>query len=224
MTDVDRIAAAVTASGYPAEVDRVVGAAQLQNARAQASKLAKDYVAAVDDRLIPRQDYLTELNHAKNRYTEFYGDDVFSDARGQQVLESLKAQTGQRLVDEGIQLTAIRKTGFTIEQSDLDQAAKRFLEKRGTTVEEFKADLEKAGYSYAYFEKRFRNQTLIRAYQDEVLFSGAATDADKRQRYLRWFSDARRQASVVYYDPELTKLASGGGSCGGGSGSCCSAG
>lgn len=220
VTDVDRIAAAITASGYPARVERVVGAEQLENERNRAVELAGEYIASVDDRLILRTDYLMELNHAKSRYTEFYGDDVFADERGRQTLESLKVQTGQRLVDEAIQLKAIQRAGFELDQAALQQALSAFLKKRGLSVKEFTAELKNAGYSFEYFGKRFNNQTLIREYQEKVLFSGTTNDAEKRQRYLKWFSDSRRQAEVVFFDRELADLSRrGGGSCGG-----CSAG
>lgn len=222
ISDTGRIAEAISGSGYPAVVERVVAAGQLQKEEARAAAMAKDYIAAVGDQLIPRQDYAMELNHAKNRYAEFYGEAVFDDARGKQMLEALKRQTGQRLVDEEIQLNAIRRVKFTLDDTVQEKALAEFLAKKETNLAAFKDSLDDIGYSFDYFAKRFNNRTLIQAYHDTVVFDGASSEAEKRQRYLAWLGDARRQSSVQYFDQELARAGSGG--CGGGTGSCCSAG
>jgi copper chaperone len=217
--DAGRIAEAITASGYPAVIERVVAPGQLQKEDAQAAVMARDYVAAVGDQLIPRQDYVMELSHVKNRYAELYGEDVFEDARGKQMLDALKRQTGQRLVEEEVQLNVIRRAEFTLDTAVQDKALTDFLEKKETTLAAFKESLEAIGYSFDYFVKRFNNRTLIQAYQDAVVFDGVSAEAEKRQQYLAWLGDARRQSSVQYFDKELAR--SGGGGCGRGTGSCC---
>jgi hypothetical protein len=88
--------------------------------------------------------------------------------------------------------------------------------KKELDFESFKASLEEAGYSFAYFMKKFEKRVLLNRYLDAMVFGDAATDLEKQQLYLAWFNNARVLSKVVIYDKELERLTqnqSAGSSC-----------
>ena len=64
--------------------------------------------------------------------------------------------------------------------------------------------------------KKFENRVLLRHYVEEQVLTGVASDYDKQQQYLAWFSNARGLSKVTIYDKQLERLMqnqSGGGGC-----------
>jgi hypothetical protein len=87
--DVNRFASSITASGYPATVNRLVTAEQLKEEEAIASQRAKFYIASVGAWDISRADFDTEVTYAKNRYKKAYGQNVFNVTLYDKQLERL---------------------------------------------------------------------------------------------------------------------------------------
>ena len=214
--DVNLLASAITASGYPARVSQILNADQLKKAQDIADARAKSYVASVSGWDISRTDFNTELTYAKNRYQQAYGQDIFTSARGKGLLDTLKAQVFSRLINEGIQMQEVQRTGFRVDMDIVDQEFEKFILDKDLDFESFKASMEENGYPFAYFMKKFENRVLLHRYLDEMVFGDAATDFEKQQLYFVWFNNARVMSKVVIYDRQLERLTqkqSGGSSC-----------
>jgi copper chaperone CopZ len=215
--DVNRLASSITASGYPAKVSQIVTADQLREEEAVAASRAKFYIASVGGWDISRTDFDTELAYATNRYKKAYGQNAFSGERGTNVLDSITAQVVSRLINEGIQMQEVQRVGYRVDSKVLDQEFDKFLKQKNIDPEGLKDSLEKNGYPFNYFMKKFENQVLLRHYIEEQVLSGAASDYDKQRQYLAWFNNARALSKVKIYDKKLERLTqkqSAGGGCG----------
>ena len=222
LEDIGKFAKAITDSGYPAKIVRSVSSEVLEKERRDTEIKSRRAIASAGGIDISRADFEIELAHAMNRYQSAYGQEVFTDQQGKQLLNNLKGQIAQRLVNEGIQLQEIHRIGFDIDPSTVNSHYGAFLSKRGLTRGDFEAELKKTGYSPEYFMKKFRNRALIDTYIDEKVIAGTLNDAEKQRRYADWFANARLLAKVVYFDEEIGRLAREQ-SAGGGCGSSCSA-
>ena len=214
--DVDQLAASITASGYPARVDRILSADEIKKEESVAASRAKYYIATVSGWDIARADFDTELVFAQKRYQQAYGETVFTTAQGKKLLDSIKAQVVSRLINEGIQMQEVQRVGYRIDTKTVDQELAEFMTQKELDLEGLKASLQKSGYPFDYFMKRFENRVLLSRYLDEKVFADAATDYDKQTLYQAWFNNARALSKVTIYDKELKRLtqnASGGGGC-----------
>jgi len=213
------MATAITDSGYPAAIKQLVSAEQLKKEEVLATQRAKFYVASVGGWDISRTEFKTEVTHAKNRYIKAYGQAVFSDERGQNVLNNIKAQVVSRLINEGIQMQEVQRVGYNVDAEILSQEFNSFISKKGIGLEQFKTALSKSGYPYDYFKKKFENRVLLRRYIEENVIQMSANDYDKQQQYLAWFNNAKALSTVVIYDKQLERLSQKQSS--GGCGSTC---
>ena len=217
INDVNRFASSITASGYPATVNQIVTADQLKEEEAVASQRAKFYIASVGGWDISRADFDTEVAYAKNRYKRIYGQNVFSNERGEKVLTSIKAQIIKRLINEGIQMQEVQRVSYRIDPKIVEQEFGNYVMQKNIDAEKLKASLEESGYPFDYFMKKFENRVLLRYYIEEQVLRGVASDYDKQQQYLAWFNNARGLSKVKIYDKQLERLTqnqSAGGGCG----------
>jgi copper chaperone CopZ len=192
--DLEPLASSITASGYPARISQVMTAEQLKDEDALSASRAKFYIASVGGWDISRTDFDTELAYAANRYKGAYGQNVFSGSRGKNVLDSIKVDP--KLLD--------REFDNYLAQKNIDPAG-------------LKDALEKSGYPFDYFMRKFENRVLLRHYIENQVLSNAASDYDKQQQYLAWFNNARTLSKVTIYDKQLERLTrnqSAGGGCG----------
>ena len=223
--DVKALASSITASGYPAKVSQTLTAEQIRKDEAIATSRAKFYIASVSGWDISRSDFDTELAFAQKRYKQAYGENVFTSDQGKALLDSLKAQVVSRLINQGIQMQEVQRAGYRIDPKIVDMEFAQFMKQKELDLEKLKASLEKNGYPFDYFMKRFENQVLLNRYLDENVFAGAASDYDKQNQYRAWFNNARGLSKVTIYDIELKQLTrsqSSGSGCGQSSGaSCC---
>jgi len=215
--NVEKLAQAITNSGYKATVARVIDADTILQERRTADIKAKTAIASVGGLEIPRPDFEAELAHARSRYEAAYGKGIFSDPRGARLLDNLKYQIAQKLINEGIQLQEVQRAGFNLKESAIEQEMDVFLKERGMSRSTLRSALEENGYPFEYFMKRFKNRVLIETYVDENVIAGLTSDFDKQSRYADWFANARLLAEVVYYDKDLERLVqtqSAGSGCG----------
>jgi len=215
--DLDRLAAAITDSGYPARISLVMTSDQLRKEETVAATRAKVYIASVGSWDIARTDFDAELAYATNRYKKAYGENVFSDSRGKSVLNSIEAQVFSRLINEGIQMQEVQRVGYRIDPKLFDQEFDKFLAQKNVDPAGLKTSLEKNGYPFGYFMQKFENRVLLRHYIEDQVLSNAASDYDKQQQYLAWFNNARTLSKVTIYDKRLERLTqnqAAGGGCG----------
>jgi len=215
--DLDRLAASITDSGYPARISQVMTADQLKEEEAVSATRAKVYIASVGGWDISRTDFDAELAYATNRYKKAYGQNVFSGDRGKNVLDSIEAQVVSRLINEGIQMQEVQRVGYRIDPKLFDQEFDKFLEQKNVDPAGLKTSLENNGYPFGYFMKKFENRVLLRHYIEDQVLSNAASDYDKQQQYLAWFNNARTLSKVTIYDKRLERLTqnqAAGGGCG----------
>lgn len=219
--EADKMAAAITASGYPAKVVRILSPDQIQQQALENRAKAGTAIAAVGGAEISRADFEAEMAHAKNRYQVAYGSDAFENAQGKRLLDNLRTQIAQRLIDENIQLQEVRRTGFTVDQTIVAQQYKSFWQERGfADGASFEDELKKNGYAPAYFTKRFENRVLINTYIDTMVITTNLNEIEKQQRYADWFANARLLANVTFYDKDLERLLQQQSSAGGCGNSC----
>ena len=217
LTDVGKLVDAITASGYPAKVLKIITAQEMEKQRLYAESMAANAIATVGNIEISRADFEAELAHARSRYESLYGAAVFSDQRGIRLLGNLKAQITQRLIAEAIQLNEIKQANFSIDDATVEGRYQAYLDKQGLTKEAFAAALKENGYSIDYFMRKFRDRVLIESYLEQKIFNGLTNDSEKQKRYAEWFANARLLAEVDYYDKDLERqvaLNSRSGGCG----------
>ena len=219
LKDVNRIADAITSSGYPAKITEVLSADQIRKERSISAARSLNYIASVGEWDISRNDFNTEQEHAKTRYAQIYGNNIFSTTRGSALMDNLKSQIASRLIDEGIQMQEIKKAGYTVSAATVDAEFQKHIKQKGIAVEKFKTELENAGYNFDYFMKKFENRVLINKYLEDNIFENTANSFEKQRRYSSWFNNARLLAKVVYYDKEIERLVQtpSAGGCSGGS-------
>ena len=217
LTDVDKLAGAITASGYPAKTLRIVTAEEMEKQRLYAEAKAAKTIATVGTVDVLRADFDAEMAHARSRYASLYGDAVFADQKGQRLLDNIKVQITQRLIVEAIQLNEIKQANFKIDDTIVERRYQAYLDKQGLTGESFAAALEKNGYSADYFMKKFSDRVLIESYVEQKVFGGLTNDTEKQKRYTEWYANARLLAQVDYYDKDLERQVAqraGSGGCG----------
>lgn len=217
LKDVSQIARAITDSGYPAGVQRIMTPEEIKKERDLAAAKSRYYIASVDGWDIARADFETEMEVARKRYLKAYGDNIFETARGKALVDNLKAQAVSRLIDEGILMQEIAKSGFEVNAETVDRELEEFYRKMGRTPAEFRKSLTDAGYDFAYFQKKFEMKVLLDKYLDERVLAGASSQYQRQNLFSSWFNNSKALAEVVYYDKDLERIVLNRSS----SGSCC---
>ena len=127
LEDVEHIATAISSSGYPATLKQTSTAAEIKKENSYLASRSEHYIVGVGDWDISRDEYSTELSHAKRRYEKVYGKDVFSGTQGDVLLQRLKSQVVSRLINEGIQMQEVRKSGFKLASNTVDLELNDYL-------------------------------------------------------------------------------------------------
>jgi copper chaperone len=218
LKDVSGIARAITESGYPATVQRVLSAQDVQREWDTAEAKSKYTIASVGGWDIARADFTAEMDVAKRRYGKLYGEKIFDSTEGKSLENGLKSQVLGRLIDEGIIMQEISKADYKLDPQRVEQAFQDFLREGGRDPEAFKQQIQDAGYDLAYFKKKFGNRMFINGYLGERVLANAENDLEKQSLLNAWYSNAKTLAPVVYYDKDLEQLTQNQSS----SSSCCS--
>jgi copper chaperone CopZ len=219
LKDVSEIEKAITDSGYPARIMKTFTPEDLRNERDMAASKAEYYIASVSGYDIARADFTKELNAARQRVRKAYGDGILETAQGQTLDNRLKAQVASRLIDEGILLQEIKKSGYELNKDKLNSELKKHIKNSGKNGNEFQQSIRDDGYDYDYFKKRFETRLLINRYLDEKVLAGASNPYEKQRMFASWFKNSQLLAEVVYYDKDLENAARNSSA----SGSCCAA-
>ena len=219
LKDVNAIEKAITDSGYPAKIIKTLSPSDLRKERDLAASKAEYYSASVSGYDIARADFTKELNAARQRVREAYGDDILKTAQGQELDNRLKAQVASRLIDEGILLQEINKSGYALNENKLNSELKKYIKHSGKNENEFQQSIKDDGYDYEYFKKRFETRLLINRYLDEKVLAGASNQYEKQRMFASWFQNSKLLAEVVYYDKDFENAARNSSA----SASCCAA-
>ena len=217
LKDVSEIEKAITDSGYPARIMKTFTPEDLRNERDMAASKAEYYIASVSGYDISRADFAMELTAARQRVRKAYGDGILENAQGRAVDNRLKAQVASRLIDEGILLQQIKKSGYELNEDIMNIELEKHIKNSGKNENEFQQSIKDDGYDYDYFKKRFETRLLINGYLDEKVLAGASTQYEKQRMFASWFKNSKLLAEVVYYDKDLENAArnlSASGSCG----------
>ncbi len=166
---------------------------------------------------ISRADFEIELNAARQRILKAYGDGILETAQGRELANRLNAQIASRLIEEGILLQEIKKTGYELNEDIVNSELEKHIKNSGKNGNEFQQSIKDKGYHYGYFKKKFETRLLINRYLDEKVLAGASTQYDKQRMFASWFKNSKLLAKVVYYDKDLEKIALNSSA----SGSCC---
>ncbi|BBO69931.1 hypothetical protein DSCA_38610 [Desulfosarcina alkanivorans] len=129
--DVERMAAAITANGYPGTVMRTLSPDPIREQDRANTARSEKAIASVGGVEIPRSDLEIEMAHVHSRYQMAYGENAMASDQDQRLLNNLKVQIARRLVDESIKLQEIRSAGFTVDPSMLAQQYETFWKERG---------------------------------------------------------------------------------------------
>lgn len=221
MTDVTPIASAITESGYPAKVIKVVSSEEMKKERDVAAAKSAYYIATVGGWDIARADFENELRFAKKRYSGTYGDNLFNSAQGKALLDNLKAQITSRLINEGIVMQEITKANLKADPARVEKELEDLVKEHGKDPAQFRQSLEDSGYDFNYFKKKLEIKVLISSYMDEKILVGATNQFERQNLFNAWFNNAKVLAEVIYYDKELETLIqaqSASSGCGGGGG------
>lgn len=219
LKDVSEIEKAITDSGYPARIMKTFTPEDLRNERDMAASKAEYYIASVSGYDISRADFAIELNAARQRVRKAYGDGILETAQGQAIDNRLKAQVASRLIEEGILLQEIKKSGYGLNEDIMNSELEKYIKNSGKNGNEFQQSIKDDGYDYDYFKKRFETRLLINGYLDEKVLAGASTQYEKQRMFASWFKNSKLLAEVVYYDKDLENAARNSST----SGSCCAA-
>ena len=219
LKDVSEIEKAITDSGYPARIMKTLTPEDLRKERDMAASKAVYYIASVSGYDIARADFTRELNAARQRVRKAYGDGILETAQGRALDSRLKAQVASRLIEEGILLQEIKKSGYKLNEAKLNSELKKFIKNSGKNENEFQQSIKDDGYDYDYFKKRFETRLLINRYFDEKVLAGASNQYEKQRMFASWFKNSQLLAEVVYYDKDLENAARNSSA----SGSCCAA-
>ena len=219
LTDVAEVEKAISASGYPARIIKTVTPEELRKERDLAASKSKYYIASVSGYDISRADFARELKAARQRVRKAYGNNILKTAQGQALDNRLKVQVASRLIDEGILLQQINKSGYKLNKNKLNSELKKFIKDSGKNENEFQQSIKDDGYDYEYFKKRFETRLLINRYLDEKVLAGASNQYEKQRMFASWFKNSQLLAEVVYYDKDLENAARNSSA----SASCCAA-
>jgi len=219
LKDVSAIEKAITDSGYPAKIIKTVTPEDLRKERDRGASKAAYYIASVSGYDIARSDFTKGLNAARQGVRKAYGEDILETAQSRALDNRLKAQVASRLIEEGILLQEIKKSGYALNEAKLNSELKTFIKNSGKTENEFQQSIKDDGYDYAYFKKRFETRLLINKYFDEKVMAGVSNPYEKQRMFASWFNNSKLLAEVVYYDKDLENAARNSTA----SGSCCAA-
>ena len=217
LKDVSEIEKAITDSGYPARIMKTFTPEDLRNERDLAASKTEYYIASVSGYDIARADFTKELNVARQRVRKAYGDGILETAQGRVLDNRLKTQVASRLIEEGMLLQEIKKSGYALNKDIMNSELKKYIKNSGKNGNDFQQSIKDDGYDYDYFKKKFETRLLINRYLDEKILAGASTQYEKQRMFASWFKNSKLLAEVVYYDKDLEKIALNSSA----SGSCC---
>lgn len=219
--DVNVIPSTVTNIGYTSRIINNLDKEDIAEQQREKQTQSRFYVAAVGSYKIPRSDFSHELKALQFQYKKQYGDDVFTTPQGEQLLQNLKLQALNGLVDDAVLMGAVEKAEFTVSDDILAAGFQEMITANNLSSEaELKERVEGAGYDYEYFRKKAGKSVLIKEFIKGTVFKPENTDYQNDQEFYNWYQNVKTLSPVTYYDEEIEDIinsqnaAGGGGCCG----------
>jgi len=204
--DVAKISEAITAAGYPASVQSIVSPEALRAERSLADAKAQHYIASVGGWDIARSEFDAEVEMEKRRYAKTYGEDLFASSRGRPLMAQLQVQIVSRLLDEGVIMQEIGRSGYRVDAATVERGLKELVQKMGKSMADFESSLDQLGYDTDYFRAKLERNVLINRYIEDEIVARASNPVEKQSIFTSWYDNAETLAEVVYYDKGLEKL------------------
>jgi len=141
------------------------------------------YAAKVNGEVVSSTEYDSIVERAKKQYAGQIGMD-FNSAQGRQMLEALKKNIMNSLVDMTVMKQKAKEMNLTVNQEEYDARYKEFLRSRYNGTESaLDEDLKKNRITKVEFEKQFHDQILLQKLYQKVVSDIKTTDADLKAFY-----------------------------------------
>jgi len=205
----EKIAATISASGFPATVNLTLSSEEYQQLQSEESRLAEQYLARIGTRLVPREDFEQRLAWSLGSL-QLTG--ASEDAARQQARTSLWQEIRQREV----LLAAAESNQVVVSPGEVNLR----LEELKTSTPDFSAAVQAQYGGLDAFTQRLREDLIISRNIEEHVVAGIANPLEQRRKVNQWYQELSRQTPVIIYDQQLKQATTtSGSSCGGG---CCS--
>lgn len=168
----------------------IVGSAAIGGTFLWAKQTA--YAAKVNGEVISTTEYDSIVERAKKQYAGQIGMD-FNSAQGRQMLEALKKNIMNSLVDMTVMKQKAKEMNLSVTPEEYDARYKEFLRSRYNGTESaLDEDLKKNRITKAEFEKQFRDQILLQKLYQKIVSDIKISDAD-----LKGFYDKNKEKFQV---------------------------
>lgn len=202
LTNADMIAKQIKENtGFETQLLKVVGKNEMDKGDDYNRKIKKLYAVTVNDFDISMADFNQEVKMFKSRYRKRYGDDIFNSPSSSQILESIKAQSIQSLINDAMVRSNIARSDFILKKDVIEKEVNAMLKRSALTLEE---GAKRAGYENRdYFYQKLETQVLVKQYVDNEVFKSSADNAQKGKLYNQWVSNINSSSKIKYHNAEL---------------------
>jgi len=218
ISDPEILAQRVSQSGYPTSVDKILNPSELAQAVAIAEEKAKEYFATVNEIDIPIAEFDREVQRAAAKYTKLYGANLFNTNRGKALLQKIKAQTAQQLINEGLMYQEVLKAKIEVSNAEVEAAIGGLQRKLGITNDQkFENWLSVKQLSQVELKAKLRKQLAINKYLNNYILADSANDFERQKAYYAWYQNLQQLSDVTIYDANVKAAlaaAQGAGGCG----------
>lgn len=220
ISDPETLAQRVSQSGYPTSVDKILNPSEVAQAVAIAEEKAKEYFATVNEIDIPIAEFDKEVQRTATKYTKLYGANLFNTNRGKALLQQIKAQTAQQLINEAFMYQEVLKAKIEVSNAEVEAAIEGLRRKLGVNNDQkFEKWLSENQLSQAELKAKLRKQLAINKYLGNYVLADAANDFERQKAYNAWYQNLQQLSDVTIYEENvkvaLAAAQSASGGCGG---------
>ena len=202
-----QIAQAVTDSGYPANVLRVLNSDQFKNILSEDARLSEEYVAKVGEILVARDDF-----------EQFVTLQLAAAGLENQVgaREQILGQAWDNLLQQTLMLMDAERNQVVVQDGEVDMQISQLREQ----IADFDKNIQTRFGSLEVFAIKVKEDMTISRNIEQFVLVGIK-DSEQRQGILtNWYRNLVDNTPVLFYDAGLKQAANSSGGCG--SRGCCS--
>jgi copper chaperone CopZ len=201
LIDVGRIAAAITAAGYPAIHQQSLTAEALQALQMETQRLSADYAGRIGGRLVAKGDFEKEVERLRAS---------LPPQHAQMPADSLKKLAWQNVVQREILLAEADRRQMVVQDDEVAAEIER-MRGEGADFQDLLLQFEEEN-----LVRRVKEGLLIDRLVEEQMNKGDLPRDQARMELERWYRNLSGTTSVEVFDPALRS--GHGGGCGPG---CC---